>query len=284
MTIKKYSMTLSGHKTSISLEPEFWNQLKTIAKKDNLSIQQLIAVLDKGPRYSGLSSCIRIFILDRLLKENDFLKMGCKMKNIKNVIFDFGGVIVDWNPRYLFKKIFNNDGEMEYFLNNICTQEWNASLDKSDDFKNAISKLKKEHPKYSKYIDLYDSEWLKMIGSFNDKTLEIEQKLCKKFNVYGLTNWNAEKFKLTYNELEKFKLFVDSMKGVVVSGIEHEIKPDDKLFKILLKRYNLVPEETLFIDDSIANIETAKKLGLNTLNFKSSEQLETDLSLLNIKL
>ena len=195
------------------------------------------------------------------------------MAAVETIVFDFGGVLVDWNPRYLYRKVFKDEAEMEYFLNNVCTFEWNWQMDKDKTFAESVNELKEKFPEYAKEIEMYDTRWVEMRGGVFQDTVDILKEVAERYPVYGLTNWPAEKFDMNAKGMEFLKIF----KGIVVSGIEKEAKPGEKIFKILIDRYNLTPEKTLFIDDVEKNIVTAKRLGFQTIHFESSEKLREEL-------
>ena len=186
------------------------------------------------------------------------------MDSIRNIVFDFGGVLIDWNPRYLYRTYFNDDREMEYFLSNVCTGEWNAEHDRGRTFDEGVRLLEERFPQYSEAIRLYRDGWESMLNGEFPGTVALLMKLKKLgYGIYGLTNWSAETFPIArskYPVLHRFD-------GIVVSGQEKLIKPDPKIFGILLERYGLNAGECIFIDDSPANIETAARLGFNTVLF-----------------
>ena len=192
---------------------------------------------------------------------------------VKTIVFDFGGVLIDWNPRYLYRKVFKNETEMERFLTEVCAPEWNEQMDKGKPFKQGVAELTALHPEYAEQIAMFDTRWREMCAGEIAGSVDLLRRLAKKYPVYGLTNWSAEKFDVTYPEHDFFKLF----KGIVVSGVEREIKPDPRLFEILIERYGIDPVQTVFTDDSQRNIDTAEKLGFQAIRFLSPEQLETDL-------
>lgn len=196
------------------------------------------------------------------------------------IVFDFGGVLIDWNPRYLYRDIFKDETEMEYFLSEVTSPEWNASLDKGKPFKEGVVELIARHPKYVKEIEMYDTGWEDMLGEVITGSVDIMKDLSERYPVYGLTNWSAEKFEIALLKYDFFKV----LDGIVVSGIEKEIKPEEKIFEILIYRYNLIPSETVFIDDSLPNIETAKRLGFQAIHFKNPEQLRIDLKAKGVEL
>ena len=186
------------------------------------------------------------------------------MDSIRNIVFDFGGVLIDWNPRYLYRTYFNNDREMEYFLSHVCTGEWNAEHDRGRTFDEGVRLLEERFPQYSEAIRLYRDGWESMLHGEFPGTVALLMKLKKLgYGIYGLTNWSAETFPIArskYPVLHRFD-------GIVVSGQEKLIKPDPRIFGILLERYGLNAGECIFIDDSPANIETAARLGFNTVLF-----------------
>ena len=193
---------------------------------------------------------------------------------MKNIVFDFGGVLIDWNPRYLYRKIFSSTQEMEWFLNNICTLEWNARQDAGRSFSEGIAELKAKYPRYSAQIDDYYLRWEEMLGGLIKGSVEIMKELYDQgYKIYGLTNWSAETISLAKERYNFFPLF----SGVVISGEEKTIKPDLALYKILLERYQLNPAETLFIDDKTENTIAAAKVGMKTIDFHSPQQLRQEL-------
>lgn len=186
------------------------------------------------------------------------------MDSIRNIVFDFGGVLIDWNPRYLYRTYFNDDRKMEYFLSHVCTGEWNAEHDRGRTFDEGVRLLEERFPQYSEAIRLYRDGWESMLHGEFPGTVALLMKLKKLgYGIYGLTNWSAETFPIArskYPVLHRFD-------GIVVSGQEKLIKPDPRIFGILLERYGLNAGECIFIDDSPANIETAARLGFNTVLF-----------------
>ncbi|MBO4520751.1 MAG: HAD family phosphatase [Alphaproteobacteria bacterium] len=189
---------------------------------------------------------------------------------IEAVVFDFGGVLLDWNPRYLYRKIFSNEQEMEYFLTHVCSPSWNAALDKGKPFRQGVEELMALYPQYADAIKMYDTRWEEMCGEVIQGNIDLLYRLKKRYPLYGLSNWSAEKFEVTCPKYDFFNLF----DGIVMSGVEKEIKPEPRLFEILIERYRLTPEETLFTDDSLPNIRTAETLGFQAIHFETPEKLE----------
>ena len=196
---------------------------------------------------------------------------------IENIIFDFGGVLVDWNPRYLYKDYFQNRNEMEHFLKNVCTDEWNLEQDKGRSLIEGTVLLQDRFPAFHSMIQLFYDKWEIMLKSDIPETVSLLYRLKAKYKIYGLTNWSAETISIAY---ERFSFF-EAFDGIVVSGQEKMIKPNNQIYKLLLDRYALKAETTIFIDDNIHNIKAAEEVGLYGIHFKNPGQLETQLSLIN---
>jgi 2-haloacid dehalogenase len=197
---------------------------------------------------------------------------------IENIIFDFGGVLVDWNPRYLYKDLFQDDNEMEYFLKNICSEEWNSEQDRGRSLSEGTVLLQNKFPEYYSMIQIFYDKWETMLKSDIPGTVLLLYKLKAKYKVYGLTNWSAETIPVIYKRFSFFKEF----DGIVVSGQEKMIKPDKQIYYLLLDRYNLKAENTIFIDDNINNVRIAEQIGLHGIHYENPSQLETRLSSLNL--
>lgn len=192
---------------------------------------------------------------------------------IKNIIFDFGGVLIDWNPRYFYRDIFIDKEEMEYFLTKICGPQWNMKHDAGFTFAELTKELQEQHPRYWNEIEMYQNNWQIMIrGEISENTRLLDQ-LKSRYRLFGLTNWSAEAFPVIYPKYEFFKVF----EGIVVSGAERVVKPGKEIYLLLLNRYGLLAEESLFIDDSLKNIETANELGFSTIHVNGSRSLNEQL-------
>jgi len=196
-------------------------------------------------------------------------------QNIDTIIFDLGGVLIDWNPRYLYRKIFNTEEEVEWFLANICTSEWNDQQDAGRSFEEATRELAEKHPEFREAIAAWYGRWQETISGPIAGTVNILKQIkeSEKYRLYALTNWSAETFPWA---LENFD-FLHWFEGIVVSGVEKCRKPLPEFFQILFDRHNVDPTRSLFIDDNLANIRGAEVLGLNTITFTSPEQLSNDL-------
>jgi len=192
------------------------------------------------------------------------------MRELKNIVFDFGGVLIDWNPVYLYKEVFETEEEMNYFLEHVCRYDWNLLQDAGRSLAEGTRLLQEKYPKYAEEIAMYYGRWDEMLGDTYDENTKLIKPLKEKYKVYGLTNWSAETLPLA---MKRYDFFQD-MDGIVVSGEEKMVKPDRRLYEILLERYSLRGGESLFIDDNAANIETARELGFQVLHFTGEMNLE----------
>lgn len=184
-------------------------------------------------------------------------------RNINTIVFDFGGVLIDWNPEYLYRKVFHDKKEMCYFLQHICTQEWNEKQDAGRPLAEATKLLQAKHPNYHDEIAMFYGRWDEMLGGIIDENVALIKPLKKKYRLYGLTNWSSETLPIA----KKMYDFFQYLDGIVVSGDEKLLKPQPEIYQVLMKRYDVVPQNSLFIDDNMNNIETAAILGFNTIHY-----------------
>ena len=200
---------------------------------------------------------------------------------IKNIIFDFGGVVMDWNPRYFFKDYFNDDEKMEYFLKNITTDEWNIEQDRGRTLDEGTAIQVANFPEWEKEIRAYYDNWTTMLKSEIADNVAVLRKLeHSEYELFGLTNWSAETFPYALENYDFFSIF----KGkIVVSGTEKLIKPNPEIWHVLLNRYQIKAEESVFIDDNFKNIEVAKSLGFICIHIKEDTDLEKELRDLGIE-
>lgn len=195
--------------------------------------------------------------------------------HIRNIIFDFGGVLMDWNPRYFFKDYFNDDEKMEFFLKNIAVDEWNAEQDRGRSLAEGTEILVEKHPEWEKEIRAYYENWTTMLRSDIPENVEVLRKLANTdYELFGLTNWSHETFPYALANYNFFELFEEK---IVVSGEEKLIKPNPEIWKVLLERYNIKAEESVFIDDNAKNVEMADSLGFITVRVKDDTDLEKEL-------
>jgi 2-haloacid dehalogenase len=199
---------------------------------------------------------------------------------IDAVIFDLGGVLIDWNPSYVFDKMFEDEEQKKHFFENICTSDWNEKQDAGRPLKEATEELVIKHPEWKEYIEAYYGRWEEMLGGPIHGTVEIFKQIKEsgKYKLYALTNWSAELFPIA---LERYE-FLHWFDGRVVSGEEKTRKPFPEFYQLILERFRLNVEETLFIDDNTRNAEAAEEMGLKTIIFKSPSQLKEELVKLGI--
>ena len=206
------------------------------------------------------------------------------MNELKNrapaIVFDFGGVLLDWNPRYLYRKLFDDDHEaVERFLVEIGFAEWNLKQDEGRPFAVAVSELSERFPHHADLIKAYDERWEESMGGEIKPAVEILYALKRVGHaLYGLSNWSAE----TFRRIRHKHAFMDLFDAIVLSGEVKVIKPDPRIYALLLDKINRPAAECLFIDDSEANVSAAAALGFQTIRFESPEQLENELRRLNL--
>tara|TARA_Y100000741_G_scaffold233521_1_gene178457 strand:- start:423 stop:1013 length:591 start_codon:yes stop_codon:yes gene_type:complete len=188
-------------------------------------------------------------------------------------LFDLGGVFFDWNPKYYYKNIFSNENEMNYFLNKVCNNEWNIKQDRGRLIIDAEKELIGRFPNYINEIKMYYSNHRKMLGKVYQDSIDLLIDLKRKnYLCYVLSNWSAE----TFIGMTEDYLFLKEFDGIIISGEEKMTKPNEEIYKLALKRFNLIANDTLFIDDKIENIESAKKLNFNTLHLINPKKIKKE--------
>lgn len=198
---------------------------------------------------------------------------------IRNIVFDFGGVLVDWNPEYLFKGVFRDKSELQHFLDNVCTPDWNEQQDAGRSLSEAMRTLQEKHPEYRDEIRLYYDEWTTMLGGPIKPNVALLKPLKANYKLYGLTNWSAETFPIAFDLYPLFGEF----DGIVISGYEKLAKPDERIYQVLLERYGLAAAECLFIDDNARNVRAAIALGFHTVHLADGMCLKAELRQLGIQ-
>ena len=205
------------------------------------------------------------------------------MKEKITIIFDLGGVLIDWNPEYLYLDIFGGDRvKMNDFFELVCTMDWNENQDAGYPLAQATEDRIALFPEYEILIKKYYGQWEEMLGEAISGSVQVLKKLIDnpKFRVVALTNWSAETFPVA---LKRFD-FLHWFEGIVVSGTEKTRKPYSEIYQITLDRFNIDPSEALFIDDNLRNIKGSKALGINGIHFSTPEELIKDLNNFKIKL
>jgi 2-haloacid dehalogenase len=190
-------------------------------------------------------------------------------------IFDLGGVLLEWNPRHLYRKLFNgDDAAMEHFLANVCTQEWNERQDAGRSFAEATRELLPRHGDKRELIEAFGKRFGEMIAGVINGAVDVLAELRRRrIPLYALSNWSAETFPA---QRERFE-FLSWFDGIVISGMEGVIKPDPRIFRILCERYAVAPESAVFIDDVARNAAAASAVGIHGIHFRSPEQLRGEL-------
>ena len=199
---------------------------------------------------------------------------------IQAIIFDFGNVLLEWDPRNVYRRYFPNDDQaMEQFLQEVNFMEWNAQQDKGRKFAEGVAELSRQFPHYTKLIQAYHDNWKDSIGRHFEGTVEIMKRLKKAgYPLYGLSNWSAETFPIARKKYDFFHLLDDA----VISGEVGLIKPEPEIFELLLEKIGKPAHACVFIDDALANIEQAQKMGFVTVHFQSPEHLEEELHRLGV--
>ena len=182
---------------------------------------------------------------------------------VKKFLFDLGNVFFDWNPKKIFKSIFNDDEKMNFFLNHISFPLLDTRCDAGITIKVAVQDAVKKFPEFEKEIKLYYPNHSKMVSGFFQKTVDVFYKIKElNYPCYVLSNWSAE----TYEGMEEQYPFLKDFDGKIISGRDFLIKPDPAIYELAISRFDLIPEETLFIDDRLENIEAAKNLNFQTIH------------------
>jgi 2-haloacid dehalogenase len=196
------------------------------------------------------------------------------------VIFDLGGVLIDWNPRYLYRKLFRGDEPaMEHFLATVCTAEWNRAQDAGRRCVDAARLLKDRHPDKAEFIDAYYGRFDEMMAGPIIGSVEILDELYDRGRpLYGLSNFSAETYPLAVRRFD----FIRLLRHVVVSGEVKAVKPDPRIYRILFVHCGIDPQRAVFVDDTAANVEAARRLGLHGILFGGPEALRDELSTLHL--
>jgi len=195
--------------------------------------------------------------------------------NVDTVLFDLGAVLIDWNPRYLYRPLFDGDDQaMERFLAEIVPPEWNHQIDAGKPLSEAVTELIHVHPAYADLIALWKDDWAKMLREPISESVAILGELRQRgHRLYALTNWSAETFPVARAKFDFLEWFED----IVVSGEVKLAKPDPRVFALAIERCRLDPARTVFIDDSPRNVEAGSNAGLHALHFTGPQQLRTEL-------
>ena len=189
---------------------------------------------------------------------------------ITTVVFDLGGVLIDWDPRHLYRQLFSDPQEMEVFLRDVVSPDWNAQQDSGRTWAEATAELLAKHPDQEEMIRLYSERWAEMLAGPIAGTVDILREVRDRgFRVYALTNWSAE----TFPRARPMFPFLEWFEGIVVSGDERIKKPDQEIWRRLIERFAIDPTRAVYIDDMPHNAEVATELGFHAIRFESPERL-----------
>jgi len=189
-------------------------------------------------------------------------------------VFDIGGVLMDWDPRHLFRKVIEDERDREWFLTEVCSPQWNRRQDEGRSWADAVAEAVAEHPDHEHWIRTYDERWIETVAGLYDDTVAVLHELGDSdVAVYALTNFSAEKWLLATDHYDTLRRF----DGVVVSGEEKIAKPDPGIYEVLTRRFDLEPWRTFFTDDLQVNVEAARDFGIDAELFTSAPALRDQL-------
>jgi 2-haloacid dehalogenase len=191
------------------------------------------------------------------------------------IVFDLGGVLIDWNPRHLYRKLIEQEAAMERFLDEVCHQAWNEEQDRGRTFAEAIEEAALRHPDQRALIEAYQLRWDEMLaGPIEDSVEVLEELAAAGFELHALTNWSAETFPIARARYP----FLTRFETILVSGEERLIKPDARIFQLLLERIAHPAQACIYIDDSPRNVAAAQALGFDAIHFTAPSQLRSELA------
>ncbi len=198
---------------------------------------------------------------------------------ITAVVFDLGGVLIDWDPRYLYRKVFADEEEMDEFLATVATPEWHIEQDRGRTMDEATTLLLGQYPHYRTEIEAFYGRWDEMFAGPMEESVDILRDIKERdLPLYALTNWSAEAFPLARERWDFLGWFDD----IVISGEERLIKPAPEIYSVLVGRTGLDPATTVFVDDRAANVHAAEQLGFVALEFKDAAGLREELERLGV--
>lgn len=195
---------------------------------------------------------------------------------MKNIIFDFGNVLVKWEPELIYKEYFGDEAKVWYFMRHVADTEWRLRIDAGESQDKCIAELQGRYPEYSEAIELYRSKWREMLtGEMPGMRALLQELPSKGYQLYGLTNWSME----TFPQAREHFGILQMIDRYVVSAQEHLVKPDPRLFRVLLERYGLKAEECIFVDDNESNVASANTMGMKGIVFHGAEELRKELGI-----
>lgn len=200
--------------------------------------------------------------------------MSAPRQAVTAVVFDLGGVLIDWRREFLYERLIDDPGQRTWFLDTVCTLAWNADGDRGRPFAELVAERSALFPEEADLIAAYWQRWDEMSGPAMDATVAVlDEVQALGLPTFALTNWSAE----TLPRVRHRYGFLDSFDGMLVSGEEGIIKPDAAIYRLLCRRFGLTPEWTFFVDDSVANIDAARDLGFVSHRFVDASALRSAL-------
>jgi 2-haloacid dehalogenase len=191
-----------------------------------------------------------------------------------NIVFDLGMVLIEWDPRHLYRKVFADPVRMEWFIENVCTNAWNLEQDKGRSFDAAVTEATGRYPEYASEIAMYRDRWMEMVpGAIEGSVKILEELYDRGVPLYAITNWNGDTFRATRSRFPFLGLFKD----IVVSGDEKLLKPEPAIFELLAVRNGIDLSNSLFIDDSLKNVKGCEAVGMKGHHFTTPESLRAEL-------
>jgi len=195
------------------------------------------------------------------------------------VVFDLGGVLIDWDPRHLYRQLFDDPEEMESFLAEVTTAEWNAQQDAGRPWVEAVELLAGEYPERRELIEVFHRRWPEMLaGEIPGSVTVLAELRAMGVRLVALSNWSAETFPVARARFD----FLSWFEGIVISGEVGVNKPDRRIFEQLIRQFEIEPATAVFIDDSPANIEAASGLGFRAIRFTDASGLRRELVQLGV--
>ncbi len=195
-------------------------------------------------------------------------------RTIDAVVFDIGGVLLDWSPTYLYADLIPDEQQRTHFLTNVATPAWNHKLDEGRPWAEAVAELTSLHPEHAEWIEAYDKGWLKMVkGVFADTAAVVTELRALGIPTYALTNFSGDKWEVAKDAFP----ILTGFDGEVVSGVEQAVKPGEKIYRILIDRYDLDPARTFYTDDMQYNVDGARAVGLDAELFTGAANLRAQL-------
>jgi 2-haloacid dehalogenase len=199
---------------------------------------------------------------------------GAQAQDEPVIVFDLGGVLIDWNPRHLYRRLFDDDAAMERFLEEVCHHAWNLEQDRGRSFADAIEEAALRHPDQRAMIEAYHTRWHEMLaGEIEGSVAILEELAAAGYELHALTNWSAETFPVARPRFA----FLERFETIVVSGDERLVKPDARIFQLLLERIAHPAQRCVYIDDAPPNVEAAAALGFDAIHFTSPPALRAEL-------